>query len=37
MTEKEVKDELERMLTVYMGFSIIGFTCLILFLTHNLG
>lgn len=37
MTEKEVKEELQQLLTAHIGLSIIGFSCLILFLTHNFG
>lgn len=37
MTEKEAKQELEQLLTVHIGFSIIGFACVILFLMHNFG
>lgn len=34
MTEKEVKKELEQLLTVHIGLSLAGFCCLAFHLMH---
>lgn len=36
MTDKEVKTELEQLLTTHIGLSIVGLSCVVLFLMHQL-
>lgn len=37
MNEEDIKMEMERMLTMHIGFSMIGCACLVLLLVHQYG